>query len=109
MPSAEVILWSRLKGRQLAGYKFRRQYSVGPYIIDLYCPALKLAIEIDGDTHFQPGIERYEGDRQRFIESFGIRILRYTNEDVQHNLDGVLTTILETIQESDNNPMDAGM
>ncbi len=56
--AAELILWSKLKNRQVSSRKFRRQFSIGPYVVDFYCPALKLAIEIDGDSHFQPGDRR---------------------------------------------------
>jgi hypothetical protein len=52
LPAAELILWSKLKSRQVNGWKFRRQFGVGPYVVDFYCPALKLAIEIDGDSTF---------------------------------------------------------
>ena len=58
MPEAEVILWSRLKGRQLLGCKFRRQYSVGSFVIDFFSVEVKLGIELDGDSHFQPGSAR---------------------------------------------------
>jgi len=52
MPQAEVILWSKLRNKALKGYKFRRQYSIERFVIDFYCPQLKLAIEVDGDSHF---------------------------------------------------------
>ena len=55
MPKAEVLLWMQLKGRQLLGCKFRRQYSVGSYVLDFYCPEIRLAIELDGDSHFRAG------------------------------------------------------
>ena len=89
----ETVIWSKLKGKQLLGYKFRRQYSVDRYVVDFYCPELKLAVEIDGDSHFQNGAENDDMVRQAFIESFGIRFLRFTNEDVFKNLDGVVETI----------------
>ena len=54
-PSAEEILWSKLRRRQMLGYKFRRQYSVENFVVDFYCPRARLAIEIDGDSHFQMG------------------------------------------------------
>ena len=57
MPKAELILWSRLKNKRLNEYKFRRQYSVAQFVIDFYCPKLKLAIEVDGDSHFSEGSE----------------------------------------------------
>jgi very-short-patch-repair endonuclease len=99
MPKAEVLLWSRLRGKQLCGYKFRRQYSVGPYSIDFYCPAAKLAIELDGDSHFYPAAQHHDEQRQRYVESFGIRCLRFTNSEVYENLDGVLETVARALQD----------
>jgi very-short-patch-repair endonuclease len=101
-PQAETMVWSKLKGKQLLGYKFRRQYSVGPYVIDFYCPALKLAVEIDGDSHFEEGAKDYDCPRQSFIESFGIRFLRFTNEEVYRNLNGVLAAIAQIIQQANH-------
>ena len=60
MPDAEVILWSRLKGRQLLGCKFRRQYSVGSFVIDFFSVEIKLGIELDGESHYQPGAADYD-------------------------------------------------
>jgi very-short-patch-repair endonuclease len=93
MPEAEVLLWSRLKGRQLLGCKFRRQYGVGSFVIDFFSVEIKLGIELDGDSHFQPGAPEYDRKRQQFIESFGIRIVRISNTEVYDNLDGVLEMI----------------
>ncbi len=88
MPEAEVMLWSRLRGRAL-GYRFRRQYVVGRRIIDFYCPQRRLAIEVDGPTHDPSRDER--GDA--WLASKGIRVLRFANDDVYHNLDTVLGDI----------------
>jgi len=93
MPEAEVILWSRLKGRQLLGCKFRRQYSVGSFVIDFFSVEIKLSIELDGDSHFQPGAAEYDREREQFIQSFGIKIVRILNTEVYDNLDGVLEMI----------------
>jgi very-short-patch-repair endonuclease len=93
LPKAEVILWSRLKNKGLDGYKFRRQYSIGKFVVDFYCPRLKLAIEVDGDSHFSEKSEVYDKERQRFIESFKISFLRFTNKDIYENLDEVLAAI----------------
>ncbi len=76
MPKAEIVLWAKLKGKGLCGYKFRRQYSVREFIIDFYCPELKLAIEIDGNSHFVEGAETRDRERQQIIESYGIKFLR---------------------------------
>ena len=94
MPKAEVVLWAKLKSRQALGCKFRRQFSIGPYILDFYCPALKLAIEVDGGSHFQDGVSQYDAKRQAFIESLGIKVVRFLNTDIYDNLDGVLQTLL---------------
>jgi very-short-patch-repair endonuclease len=93
MPDAEVILWSRLKGRQLLGCKFRRQFSVGAFVMDFYSPEIRLAVELDGDSHFREGAREYDQQRTQFIERFGIRIVRVLNSDIYDNLDGILEMI----------------
>ncbi len=97
MPEAEVILWSQLKNRQISGIKFRRQYSVGGYVVDFYCPKNKLAIEIDGDSHYMANAPERDEERQKWIEQFGIRFLRFTNDNVRKNLYGVLDAIEEAV------------
>jgi len=79
------------------GVRFRRQYSVGRYVIDFYCPELKLAIEVDGESHFREGAEEYDTFRQQQIEYYGIRFLRFMNSEVYNNLHGVLETIYQTV------------
>ena len=93
LPKAEVLLWMQLSNRQMLGYKFRRQYSVDKFVIDFYCPELRLAIEVDGDSHFTPRAMVYDRGRQNHIESFGIRFLRVMNEDVYSDMDAVLDEI----------------
>ena len=100
-PRAERIVWSRLRKNQVLGFKFRRQYSVGPYVIDFYCPALSLAVEIDGDSHFQR--DSNDKPRQDYIENFGISFLRFTNEEVYNNLEGVLEVIRQAAEEANHN------
>jgi len=97
MPPAEVILWSKLRGKGLHGCKFRRQYSIGPYIVDFYAPQLKLAIELDGDSHYVDGAQQRDQVRQAFIESADITVLRFTNYDIYDRLEGVIDKILEKI------------
>lgn len=94
---AEQILWYYLQGKQLAGYKFRRQYSIGKYVVDFYCPKLRLAIEIDGDTHFEKKVIEGDKRRQKFIELFGIQFLRFTNSDIYESINEVIEKILEFI------------
>jgi very-short-patch-repair endonuclease len=99
LSKAEAIMWNHLSRRQMNGYKFRRQHSVDQHVIDFYCPELKLAIEIDGDSHFMSGVEVQDKIRQEYIESFGIKFLRFTNEDVYKNIDGVCQTVYNKIEE----------
>ncbi len=99
MPKSEVILWSKLKNKQILGERFLRQYSVDQYVLDFYCPRLKLAIEVDGDSHFVTGTEEYDKERQEYIEAFGIQFLRFTNEDVCKNVDGACQIVYNTIEE----------
>ncbi|MDO8283138.1 MAG: endonuclease domain-containing protein [Thermodesulfovibrionia bacterium] len=98
MPKAEIILWSKLKNKSLCGYKFRRQYSVNKFVIDFYSPELKLAIEVDGDSHFTDGADICDKERQIIIESYGIEFLRFTNREVYENVDGVIEFIIENIK-----------
>jgi very-short-patch-repair endonuclease len=98
LSKAEVIMWKHLSNKQMHGYKFRRQYSVDQYVIDFYCPELKLAIEIDGDSHFVPGAEDYDKGRQEHIENYGIRFMRFNNDDVCNNIEGVCQAIYDKIE-----------
>jgi very-short-patch-repair endonuclease len=99
MPKSEVILWSKLKNRQMHGERFLRQYGVDQYVIDFYCPRLKIAIEIDGDSHFMKNAEYRDKVRQEYIERYRIKFLRYTNVDVIDNIDGVCQHIYDEIEE----------
>ena len=92
-PKAERILWTRLRRRQIAGFKFRRQWGVERYVLDFYCPELKLAIEIDGPSHNSPEAKDYDRHRQQFVESFDIQFLRFPNQLVYYHLEFVVSTI----------------
>lgn len=100
MPQAEIILWAYLKNKQLYGYKFRRQYSIGKYIVDFYCPQLRLAIEVDSPSHFTNKTKKYDLRRQKYIEKFGIRFLRVTNLDIYENIHGVIEEIARYFSKS---------
>jgi len=93
---SEQILWKYLRKEQLEGFKFRRQYGVGPYIVDFYCVAASLVIEVDGDSHGTEEARKNDEVRQREIEALGLRVLRFTNEDVRERIDAVLEKIMET-------------
>jgi very-short-patch-repair endonuclease len=100
MPKAEVILWFYLKSKKLHRYKFRRQYSIGRYVVDFYCPKVKLAIEIDGPSHFNPSAQQYDFERQEYIESVGIHFIRVTNPDIYENIDGVIQVISDYLNKN---------
>ncbi len=93
---AEDQLWSALRGRQLVGLKFRCQHPVGRFIVDFYCPSCKLVIEVDGDIHTQQ--KAYDEARTEQLESYGYRVLRFTNEEVLNDLQTVLTCIVQTAE-----------
>lgn len=95
---AERLLWSILQHSNLGGYKFRRQHSVGPYILDFYCPEVRLAVELDGDSHFTDDAVVYDQERTAYLNGLHITVLRFLNTDVFENLTMVGERILERIQ-----------
>jgi len=95
---AEKKLRSVLKGKQLLGYKFRRQQGIEKYVVDFYCPGKKLAIEIDGVTHTTPREKEHDRQKADCIKSHGILLLRFNNSDVYENLDYVLSAIAQTLE-----------
>jgi very-short-patch-repair endonuclease len=72
---AEAVLWKYLQHRKVLGKKFRRQSSVGPYIVDFYCPEAGLVIELDGAPHFAPGADEYDQQRTEYLENAGLRVI----------------------------------
>ena len=90
VPPAETRLWGLLRRRSLHGLQFRRQHGIGAYVVDFYCPRLKLAIEVDGESHFQPKAVEYDRERNAFLQSIGIRVYRIRNDEIHDNLEGVL-------------------
>jgi very-short-patch-repair endonuclease len=98
MPPAEKLIWQRIRGRQIEDCKFRRQYSIGVFVVDFYVPELKLVLEIDGESHFVEGAKEYDDERTAFLESKGTQVLRFTNQQIYEELDAVLERITETIR-----------
>lgn len=96
---AEASLWRALKGRQVYGLKFRWQHSVGPYILDFYCPELKLAIELDGESHAMR--EEYDERRTDYLfRMAGITVLRFENRVVFENLEQIIAEIGEKMADA---------
>ncbi|MBF0484030.1 MAG: endonuclease domain-containing protein [Candidatus Omnitrophica bacterium] len=96
---AEKLIWLYVRNQQIKNIKFRRQFSIGNYIIDFYAPSIKLAIEIDGGQHYEDIGERKDKTRSKYLESQGIKILRFANNDVLINMDGVYEVIENKIEE----------
>ncbi|MEW7312706.1 endonuclease domain-containing protein [Buttiauxella gaviniae] len=96
----ERILWTRLCCQQL-GTKFRRQHGIGHYIVDFYCAEFSLVIELDGDSHYRPEAWEYDKQRDAFMQSRNIRVLRIANNEVINNLDGVLSHIIRLLSPHD--------
>jgi len=88
---AEKLVWDRLRKRQLKGLKFRRQHPIGPYIVDFYCAALRLVVEIDGGYHQERGEE--DAERSAYLRDEGYHVVRFDNRDVLENLEGVMKRI----------------
>ena len=97
MTLSEVLLWNQLKQNKMKGYDFHRQKPINNYIVDFFCPKLKLIIEIDGKTHIYKGNEDVK--RQQRLESLGFHFLRFKNIDVKKNIKDVLVSIENWIEE----------
>ncbi|MDP8236821.1 MAG: endonuclease domain-containing protein [Candidatus Erginobacter occultus] len=95
----EARLWKYLRDRRLKGVKFRRQYPIGKYILDFYCPEARLAVELDGGGHNRPEQRKHDDKRDQEIRGQGIKRLRFWDNDVWRNLDGVLKKIWDELPE----------
>ena len=95
----EKALWGKLRNRQLSGIKFFRQYSVGAYILDFYSPKMKLAIELDGGHHAEQDSREYDEGRSEYLRSQSVEVLRFWNNEVIENLEGVLQRIAERLSQ----------
>src|SRR5690242_19757852 len=87
---AEALLWKSLQHSQLSGKKFRRQHSIDRHIVDFYCPGCRLAIELDGDSHFTESGAEYDTARTEFLTKRGVRVLRFENREIFDNFDLVI-------------------
>ena len=102
MNATELLVWSRLRRRQLDGWKFRRQHPIGPYVVDFYCPAGRLIVEIDGPAHGFEEQWAYDVRRQAWLESHQYQVLRVPVESISRSLDDVLATIYFALMEQEN-------
>ena len=91
----EAVLWRALKGKQIDGLKFRRQFGLGPYVLDFYCPEIRLCIELDGEVHKSYEQSQYDEIRTRFIASNNIKVIRFENDVVYRNINSIIEEIRE--------------
>ena len=94
----ENILWEKLRRKSL-GIRFHRQYSVGPYILDFYCPQKKIAVELDGYSHKKADTRKYDKFRTDFLSTLGIKTIRFWNSEVEKDLTNVLKKINDALNE----------
>ncbi len=99
---AEKILWQKLRNRQIDGFKFFRQYSIGKYIADFYCSELRLVIELDGSHHYEENVFEYDKIREEFMKSLDIKTIRFNNLDVFKNLYEVMERVYFEVRKSSN-------
>jgi len=94
---SEEIFWNKVKAKQFHWLKFRRQHSIWRYILDFYCPELKLCIEIDWDNHFENETIIYDKIRTEFLENAWIKVLRFTNKEIMEKIEWVLENLEKKI------------
>lgn len=90
---AERVLWEGLRNYCCAGRKFRRQHSIGPFIVDFYCPSARLVVEVEGGIHNHPWRAEYDARRHRYLVQAGYRVIYFSNQEVIHETEAVLAAI----------------
>ena len=99
LTDSERVLWSRLRGKQLSGVQFYRQKPLGDYIVDFYAPQVKLVIEVDGSQHLAGHQAEQDRHRNEYLESVGLRVLRFHSNEVLTEVEAVLEAIHKAIGE----------
>jgi very-short-patch-repair endonuclease len=97
MTPAELLLWQHLRAGRLQGHHFRRQQIIDRFIVDFYCHKAALVVEVDGGIHLEQ--QAYDRERELFMKDFGLRVLRFANTEVEHNLEDVLHAILQACRQ----------
>lgn len=95
---SEIVMWDKLRAERFKGIKFRRQYGIGEYIIDFYSPKLMLAIEMDGKQHYEEEGLEYDKIRTEYLNSIGIKVIRFKNEEVLNNIEKIMRKLGEEIE-----------
>lgn len=100
MTETERLLWSRVRRKQLLGFQFYRQRPLGNYIVDFYCPAAKLIIEIDGSQHYEEKGLQADKIRDEYFLKFGFRVMRFSTSEVFEDIDSIEDEIYQTLEET---------
>ncbi len=103
MTPSERMLWKHISDKQLDGWRFRRQHGFGPYVLDFYCPVLKLCIEVDGEIHQRTDVVEKDKERTSFLENNGIKVIRFTNDEIENDISDVLERIRRFINNNSFN------
>ena len=103
MTPSERMLWKHISDKQLDGWRFRRQHGFGPYVLDFYCPVPKLCIEVDGEIHQRTDVVEKDKERTSFLESNGIKVIRFTNDEIENDISDVLERIRRFINNNSFN------
>jgi very-short-patch-repair endonuclease len=102
---AEKLMWRWLRDRRFASHKFRRQHPEGIYYLDFFCEEASLAIELDGSGHGHPDRQKHDAERDKFLTSQGIKVLRFWNSHLRRNAQGIHDTIFEELQKCAPRPL----
>jgi very-short-patch-repair endonuclease len=97
MTNNESLLWEKLKGKQICGVRFRRQHPISFYIVDFYCHEAMLVVEVDGEIHYD--LIDYDDGRSAEMEKFGIKVIRFTNLEVENNIEKVIKIVEAIVNE----------
>ena len=98
--ATEARLWYHLRNRRMKGNKFRRQHPIGKYVVDFYCPTAHLAIELDGGGHAEKKQEIYDDEREKVLASYGVKVVRFWDNEVWQELESVLQRIWDILPEN---------
>jgi very-short-patch-repair endonuclease len=105
MTETELFLWQRIRKKQLFGYQFYRQKNIGNYIVDFYCPAANLIIELDGGQHYSVNGIEMDIHRDNYLSNLGLIILRFSDREVFKNTEGVIEKICQYLKKSPPTPL----
>ena len=100
MTDAERLVWSKVRRKQICNAQFYRQKNIGSYIVDFYCPAGKLVVEIDGGQHYEKDNMKKDQERDLYLKKLDFTVMRFSDMDVLKNIDGVVERIYEHLKSS---------